>query len=70
VEGKFVKACPLSDQFFDVLIISGNDYDNYIYSGVPVENATPLTLSLFRDLLTQNIQPPCFEISKDAIFPE
>jgi hypothetical protein len=70
VEGKFIKACPLSDQFSDVLIISGNDYNNHIYSGVPVENATPLKLSLFSDLLTQNSKPPCFQISKDAIFPE
>jgi hypothetical protein len=69
-DGKFTPACPLSDKFSYVLIISGNDYNKDIYSGVPLEYATPLTLSRFRDLLTQNSEPACFQISKDAIFPE
>jgi len=69
-DGKFIKACPLSDQYSNVRIFLGKDLSG-LYPpvlGVPLEQATTLTMDQFSALLQQKTQPACFEISQEAVF--
>jgi hypothetical protein len=68
VEGNFINACPLTDQFMVVMIYVGNDFENRPYKGVPLEKATSLTMTQFSKLFTQKSKIACFQISKDSIF--
>ena len=62
------QVCPLTDQFNHVGIWMGQNPVNPPPSGVPLEDATYLTIEEFSELMTRNSDNACFNL-KSEIFP-
>ncbi len=69
-EDNLIKACPLSDHFTSGIgIWLGEDPVNPPRKGVPLETATTLTLDEFYNLLKHGSESACFDLIKEAFYP-
>lgn len=62
------QVCPLTDQFDHVGIWMGQNPVNPPPSGVPLEDATYITMEEFSELMTRNSDNACFNLKKE-VFP-
>jgi hypothetical protein len=68
-DGNLIHVCPLKDKFIDgVSIWMGKNPNNPPLKGVPITEATSLTIEQFSELLLQHPNSACFDLQKDKVF--
>lgn len=63
-----LRVCPLIDQIYVIRIWSGKNPVNPPYKGVPLEDATQMTMKDFSNLIMGNQNESCFDLTEE-MFP-
>lgn len=65
---KSIKVCPLIDEYDGVVLWLGKNTDHSPQRlSVSLENSTTLSLNQFQDLMIQQSEKACFDLSRDSV---